>query len=99
MTLTQLSLARARRAFRMELRASRTASFLSLEGLNGVGKTEVAKLLASLSGGEFYRLTSKFGDAKLLMTRPNDVDSRMCLFVAALLHSSVRIQERLRAGN
>lgn len=74
------------------------AMFISVEGLSGVGKTETAQLIASMTSGEFLRLTIDFNDAKKLMILPKHVDARMCLFVTAMLYSSVKIEERLRNG-
>jgi thymidylate kinase len=77
---------------------SQQPMFLSLEGLSGVGKTVVGYRLASILGGELFRPTADFDKLLNLMTRPEDVDARMCLFLASMLYSSVRIEDRLDRG-
>ena len=80
------------------MNAPRTSLFISLEGLSGVGKTETAELLASVNSCEFVHLTTDYASTKELMTRAEDVDARLCLFISAMLHKSVRIQDRLNQG-
>jgi len=76
----------------------KTSVFISLEGLSGVGKSETAELMASTNICEFIRLTTDFASTKELMTRAEDVNARLCLFISAMLHKSVRIQDRLNQG-
>lgn len=73
-------------------------TFISLEGLSGVGKTELSELVARKIKGEFVHLTADFGVVKPLMNSAEDVDARMCLFITAMLYSSVRIRRRLQDG-
>jgi thymidylate kinase len=80
------------------MNAPRTSVFISLEGLSGVGKTETAELLASTNACEFIHLTTDYASTKELMIRAEDVDARFCLFISAMLHKSVRIQDRLNQG-
>lgn len=74
------------------------AIFVALEGLSGTGKTETAKQLASALRGRFLRLTAGFEQPRTQMIKPEHVNARKCLFVSAMLLSSVRIAEELARG-
>lgn len=74
------------------------AIFISLEGLNGVGKTTLAAAVASTINAEFVQPAAAFSPSIALLDRREDVDARMCLFMSAMLYSSARIGTKLRAG-
>jgi len=72
--------------------------FVSIEGLNGVGKTEVVKSLRDKLGYHWTRVSPCFRGAMEVMKWRDDLDARYLLFLSVVLHTSNRVAATLRCG-
>ena len=73
--------------------------FIALEGLSGTGKTETSKHLASRLSGRFIRLTAGYEQPRTVLAHHDYVDARKCLFLSAMMYSSIRVRNELIRGS
>lgn len=72
--------------------------FVSIEGLNGVGKTEVVKNLRDKLGYHWTHVSPCFRSAIEMMKGKDDLNARYLLFLSIVLHTSNRVAAALRCG-
>lgn len=72
--------------------------FVAIEGINGVGKSSVIRLLESRLGFCHYPPARWLTSAMHSMDRADDVDARYLLFISAMLHASCRIRDLVQSG-
>jgi thymidylate kinase len=72
--------------------------FVSIEGLNGVGKTEVVKNVRDKLGYLLVPVSPSFRSAMEAMEREEDLNARYLLFLSAMIHSSNRIKVAQQCG-
>lgn len=72
--------------------------FVSVEGLNGVGKTETVKNLENMLGYHWEQVSPCFRSAMEVMEWKEDLNARYLLFLSIVLHTSNRVSAALRCG-
>lgn len=74
-------------------------AFVTIDGVDGVGKTTVARLLAATSGFQYYKSPSgPFEDLRKEVDKYASPVGRYCFYRLALQHDSVAITELLKVG-
>jgi thymidylate kinase len=64
-----------------------------IEGVDGTGKTSVAKILTKKMKGEYYKTPPKELDMMKKMFNSGEVDAKYLFYLATLINSSKNIQE------
>lgn len=75
------------------------ASFESVEGLRGTGKSTVAPLLAEARGGVFVpTIPAAYLPLRRFVDGQDDVEARLCFYLSALFAAVTEIRGHLAAG-
>ena len=84
-----------------QLRVDNRGTFVSLEGLHGVGKTTVSQLLADELGvGRIGTIPPEFNDLRRILDHsPNtNIDTRFLFYLSAVISCEGIIVEQLNSG-
>ncbi|MFN8345078.1 MAG: hypothetical protein U0X91_08745 [Spirosomataceae bacterium] len=73
--------------------------FIDIEGLHGVGKSEVVIGVANAIGAEYLpTIPAELEGARNFFNQVDDVNARYLFFYAAVMHSTKQIRQTLLAG-
>ena len=73
--------------------------FISLEGLSGVGKSVVSKVLATRLHAKLMRTVPRqFAGLRNVLDASRDIEARFCFFLSAVFYASGEINRVLQSG-
>ena len=72
---------------------------IAIEGILGVGKTTISKILARELDGVYYNITKKFHEMRLIAENNLSVEARFHFYLSLNLQASFEMNELLKSKN